>query len=710
MSVLGSLGAVGLAREFGKFGAAANSGVIGSLTSPLSRLTTYSANNEFPNAFPSADSLIELYYKGGCTLSELKGGLATNGIQLPTGNGSYASAAWWSAIIDRGRPLVPFDAQMRSFSLAGADEDVMDPQVKRYGFRVASNRALLMRDCHSLDVSLIKQLLLRGIITEDDAMRYFRHAGWRNDDLLKLLRQESSGVDPATALTLLNRGLLTPEQVDKYQKWAGYRDDEVRSLLNEMRWQWPALSQVMQYAQLGALNSEVVDTLKLDNEKPDTFYQFARAAGQHWSAGDTKPETWPVEDLTPADLAWRAHWRPNDVASAITMLHRLRTDPDDPTKSIVPGVLPYTQADFDRDLAANLIPPGRREQFKAITYSLPRFTIFRTAYNAGTITKDEAVERLQDVGFAVGTAKLVANTWEHERTQQQIDKLRPISLGQVKEAYRLGSLSRERAAVALYMLYLDDYVQLLRLLGMSPQEQAAEAFGNAFVLIALNSIDADIAGELAKQAIEIVRKGFLRLEITGDMALADLIQLGIDATRARQYVQLWTYEHAVMGVEATAAQLRDWYLNHLIDQPTYSARLALLGYGVGDIALILARANLDLSERAAKLQAQSIKAQQMEQKQLAAAAKAVQQQQKSIAKAMCSSGTRNQIAVWAVKGYMTYYEAYTRLQECGMHSDDAVNLLTDKQPKKGGLSREQVEERITGKSQAGGTAPTVPAK
>lgn len=681
------------------------SAIVGPAFEPTRRDSAIHWNRQRPNVIVDPGQAIEVYHRGYCTWSELQASLKSHGIFISDSPTEAGSGRQWNGFIESTRPRPPIEVQLRANALGTLSDSDLAKNTWSLGLRRTSEYQMLLNDSPPFDIATLWQFMARGIISPDEWVKFMRHAGWRDNTLLELLIQWSQGIDPSSALVLLNRGLLDSNDVSKYQEWAGYRDQTVKDSLTQLRWQWPSVASVTLWSQLGVFNEAISDKLQLDDEKPDGYYQFARANGQHWSAGDTAPETWPTPDKTPADLAWRGHWRPNDLATAIAMLHRLRPSTDDPTKSNVAGVAPYTSEDFRNDLAANGIPPGRRDQLQAVTYSLPRFTVFRTALSAGTITKDSVVSRLQDSGYSQDIATLLADTWEHQGIQKQVDKLRPISLSQVKEAYRLGTISRQRAAIGLYMIYLDDYAQVQTFLGLPADAQLNLASDNGFVQLALTSIDADVAGELAKQAVEVVRKAYLRLEIDATTAVSQLANLGIVIGRATQYVQLWSYEHAAMGVEATAATLRAWYIDHLIDQSTYAARLTLLGYGQGDIALMVAAANLTISEKAAALQAKSVRAQQMQAKQLAAALKAAQQQQKAIQRQMCSSGTRNQVADWTIKGYLGYYDGYKRLTECGMTGDDAVNLLAGKQPKKGGLTRDQIEEKITGKSQANGVAP-----
>lgn len=706
MSQLSALGAAHLfAGQLPVFAGAVQGYATTAWMRSLERSELIAANLANPNVAPGADELLETYFKGGCTLAELNAALKFCGIAQYSEGSPFLTGIMWEKIIDIKRPRLPLDVLLRADALGYSTIESLDKSISRMGYRFEGDRTLLTEDSHPFDIATLWQFMARGLISPEEWVKFMRHAGWRDNTFLELMIQWSQGIDPQSALTLLNRGLLDSNDVKKYQEWAGYRDQSVKDALTQLRWQWPSVASISLWSQLGVFNEETATKLKLDDEKPASYYAFARANGQHWSAGDTPPETWPIPNTTPADLAWRGHWRANDIATAIVMLHRLRPSADDPTQSNIAGIPAYAEEDFKRDLAANGIPPGRRDQIRAVTYSLPRFTVFRTALSAGTITKDGVVSRLQDSGYSPDTAKLLADTWEHQSIQKQVDKLRPISLSQVKEAYRLGTISRQRAAIGLYMIYLDDYAQVQTFLGLPADAQLNLASDNGFVQLALTSIDADVAGELAKQAVEVVRKAYLRLEITSDQAIGQLVTLGIVYARAVQYVQLWSYEHAAMGVEATAATLRGWYIDHLIDQATYAARLQLLGYGVGDIALMVAAANLSISEKAAALQAKTVRAQQMQAKQLAAALKASQQQQKAIQKQMCSSGTRNQVADWTIKGYITYYDGYQRLVECGMRPDDAVNLLAAKQPKKGGLTRDQIEEKITGKSQTTSPAP-----
>lgn len=662
--------------------------------SPLSRTLQYGLNGRFPNLFPSLEDLVDLYNKGGCDYEQLASGLGPSGVQLLAKPDEYASAIWWRQLIEYGRQQIPLDVALRANALEHMSDTDLDTVVKRTGFRIKSDRDKIIKDTGPLDLRTILQLFDRDVIDEATLTLLLLHAGYRDDTINQLVRKESNGIDYNTAITLLNRDVITSDDLAKYQKWQGYRDDDVRKQLKETRWQWPSLTQLIQWGQLGVVDNVRANNLGLDSEKPVNFSLLAKATGQHWTIGDEPPKNWPFADLTPSDLNWRAHWRPNDIGTAITMWHRLRTTGGPGGGPRVPGVSPYTDDDLSADMAANAIPPGRRDQLKAVTYSLPRFSVFKTAMSSGVLSKDEVSEQLQDIGYSPDTAKILTQTWEHQAIQKQVDKLRPVSLSSVKEAYRLGTISRNDAARGLYIIYLSDYTQILDYFKLPLEAQYSLALGNGFVGIALTSIEADIAGELAKQAINVIKEGYMRLEIDATQAMSQLAQIGIVPQRAQQYVQLWTYEHAIKGIEVKAGELKKWYEDHLIDQPTYVARLTMLGYGQGDVALMVTRANLDMSERAMKLQAQTVKAAQLQARQLQAAAKAAAANQRAIQRAMCSSGTRNQVATWTVKGLITYPEGWKRLQECGMTPDDAINLIVTKQPKKGGLDLNGVKQKV----------------
>jgi hypothetical protein len=647
--------------------------------------------------------LLQTYYRGGLNFTQLKEAIRYNGIDVAGLPGQTNLANVWNNIIAKSVPNLPFDMAWRQNVLGQFSDVKLRKMLARLGFPGTDEQKVLMDDTNPLDLAFILELYDRDVIDRMTAELYLRHAGYANTDFVDLLFQTSTGIDPMTAMVLLNRGVFETDDVEYYQKWSGIRNDDARKDQLELRWQWPTVAQVTQWSQLGTLDPVRVQSLGLDQEQPDSYLSFGRAAGQHWTAADEPPQNWPLSDLTPAMLNWRAHWRPNDAGTAITMLHRLRDDGTGRGMSIVPGVPAYTSSDFDADLAAMGIPPGRREQYKATTYSLPRFTIFRTALQAGTVSESNVVSRLQDAGYDADTSQLLVNTWAHTNLQRQIDKLRPISRSAVTDAYKLGTITRTQAAIGLYIVYLTDFAQIQQFLSLPIDAQANEASSNGFVQIALTSIDAEIAGELAKQAVEVVRKGYLRLEIDASQAVSQLALLGIVPNRATQYVQLWTYEHAAEGVEANAGQLRDWYQNHIIDQPTYSARLTLLGYSPGDIALMIARANLDISEKAASLQAKTVRAQQMQQKQLVAAQKALAAQQRQVQKLLCSSATRAQVLTFAMKKLITMPDAHTRLMQCGMSSDDAVAALAAKLKLEGPEGVKQIESEVGPQPSPSGT-------
>jgi hypothetical protein len=667
---------------------------------PEERAKVYKANVQIPNLIPQIGDLLRTYFSGECTRAELDKILALHGATTGELKGFGVAKDWWNKHLQVVRPRLPFEVAMRAEALGFLDTSELQDNIRYHGFRYATDRLRIMEDSLSLDYSFLLQLVDRGVITEDDFVKYMRHGGWRLTSIRDLLKKQSIGIDPQTTMLRWNRGVISEEDVVKQLKWSGYRDNDVIAAMKGMRWQWPGINESIRWLQYGAFDDSYVDKQKLDSEQTPEYQQLAKAAGAKWALGDPIPQGWPTPDVSPADYAWRAHWRPNDIATAITMFHRLRPSKDDPSKSNFTGIKPYTEEDFAKDLSLNAIPPGRRDQLRAVSYNLPRFTVYRQALEAGAIDRNEVVERLQDGGYDVKTATVLRDTWEHLLYQRQIDKLRPISLENVKQAYRVGTMDRGTAAINLHIIFLDDFAKIQAYLASGYTRQAEDATANPWVQMALTLIDSDINAELVKQAVEVTHKALLRLEMTATQAISDLVGIGITYQRAAQYVQLWTYEQATEGTEIKAGQLADWYVNQLIDQDTFRERLLLLGYSRGDAALTIARAQIRLNETLQKMEAETEKAQALQAKQLAAAMKALQAQQTRVHKDMCRSSTRSQVVQFYTKGFVTREEAKSRLVECGMTDDDAENMIKLAEDKQSVKQQKKTAKTANGQSTA----------
>jgi hypothetical protein len=681
---------------------------------PEERSKAYIANFNRPNLIPSIGDLIDIYYRGECTRGELEGILAFQGVDSSSAGGEAGVAKFWRKHLDVAKPRPPLDMIFRRHALGLDLPEPVDDVIRYLGFRDRDYRKVIREDSIPLDVSTLILMFWRNDITGDQLNMYLEHAGYRNADIRRLFKDIRNGPAGVELLSLLNRNAIDVATARKYMKWSLTTGDDEQDLIMSLRHQLPSPTEVALMATRHVFNDAYVAKFKLDSGMPDIYRQLTSQMGFNWTPSDNGPQNPRPGERTMLNYQWAAHWQTLDVGTAVQMLRRLRSTGGMDGGPRVPGVDVFTATDFQDVLTSNEIIPGFREQIGAIAYQVPSRLFVKRLYSAGVIDRKEVVETLKDQGYDDNRSEQLTKLVEYEVLKSHVDKLRPITRQQVVHAYKTGTITRGDAARGLYMLYLDNPNEQLTFSTLPTAVQETEAFGETFVQVTLTSIDAEIKAELVTKAIDVVRKAYLRAEVATLTAIDQLVRLGIVYERANQYVQLWSYELAAEGAEITAGKLVDLYTQGLLSGEEVSARLARLHYSPTDITLLIARANISIGQRQARLLAAQQTAKKREVAGLAATARILKRQQDAIGRQLCKSSTRVQLAKWALSGLITYKEAFERLQECGQTEADAINLLAATAKLEGPNGKTTIENAILGlgpppKAHVGSPKPRKPA-
>lgn len=680
------------------------SSYVGPLLEPGHRGRIQNANSDHPNVPPDLHQLFEIYYRGNCSRDELDQAALLHGAWIKGGRADRPFGVLWSQYVDSVRPRIPLDVAMRAAALGAIPAGQVGETIRYLGYRYSDDRDVIAKDSRPLDADDLLALWWRGDIDNAELERYLRHAGYRNLDIQALLKRTRRGPSGIELLGLLNRGQIDDAEARKYMKWAGVTGEVEQDRFLSLRYALPSSTEVGIMATRHVFNDAYVAKFGLDADMPDQYKLITSQLGFNWRPSPNGPLPDDGSNQTVLKRLWQAHWRTLDVGTAVEMLRRLR-----PTGGIgggprVPGVPVFTAEDFTDILASNEVIPGFRDQIRAVSYAIPSRLYVKRLYASGIVSRDEVKETLKDQGYDDVRSEQMTQLVVHETQQARINKLRPITLTAVKQAYKLGTISRIDASKYLYLIYLDNFEEQAKYLEPGPGGLKPFEVDVPWVNLALATIDGEIKAELASKAIDVIRKAYLRQEVTASTARDQLIGLGILYNRALQYVQLWSYELAAEGAEVSAARLVDWYVHQLMDQATLAERLSRLHYTPIDAQLIIASANLRLSEERIKLAAKVQKAGQQEVKSLAAAAKALQLQQLQLQKHMCKSATKTQLASWAAKGLISTDAAKARLVACGMDSIDADRLLAAAVKKKVVPSAKEISPQ-----DSGGTTPNTPA-
>jgi hypothetical protein len=206
---------------------------------------------------------------------------------------------------------------------------------------------------------------------------------------------------------------------------------------------------------------------------------------------------------------------------------------------------------------------------------------------------------------------------------------------------------------------------------------------------------------VVKAGVTAIKRAVLIGGLTSVQAATALISLGIAAPRAEQYLAEWTALLTFPRRVASAQKIMAWAEQGYLPITVAEQRLASLGWGTEDIAMML-------TEIRAKIGALREKASIAAQKQAAAAAKAAAQAQKqaeSVVKQTQAIVRRywslTRVADLYAKHIITEDAMRRRLQEGGFTSDEIDATVADAKIKRDKLDAAAAKSGATGVESTG---------
>jgi hypothetical protein len=428
----------------------------------------------------------------------------------------------------------------------------------------------------------------------------------RFEYLVGLAQQTHS---PSDVLDLINRGVLTEAQGLAAMGRSGLNHDVAQNILHLRR----ALLSVQD---LAAMENRGIVTVAQGRElaaltgwTAQDFDRFDLLAGEPPDL-TTTILAWQRGIITEADVdrailqgPLRREWIPTaknlrwvplsaqEAADAVNQGHMTLAAAQQVAKEN--GVKPEF---FDVIIQNAGIPPGPQEaldwisrgiinaeQFRAIFFEsriknkyidlylksrqrLLTLAEVRLLYRDGAMTKAQAIERLQLLGFSPDNATIVVNGASAQRTA----KARDLTRDQVISLYKDRIINR------------DDVATMLAAMGWDDQE--------AQWIIDL----ADMARlqTFINAAISRTRSQYVARKIDANEASAAMDALNIAPDARDSYIELWDIERSVVTKELTTAEVIAAAKGHIITVEDARTRLLGQGYSADDAEIKLAIAAL----------------------------------------------------------------------------------------------------------------------
>ncbi len=378
--------------------------------------------------------------------------------------------------------------------------------------------------------SIIDESFKRYMMSEDEYRKWLSKLGYR-DELIPLFVQTARNPPSDSAIKYaLQAGLISPEDAYRFIQDQGYTEQALE----------------LEYAKI------VADALEKERELSRSLIvrafrfgvlSYDNALRMLQDLGYSEEQAQLILDLEDADQ--RLELQELRTKIILEDLKDGVIDRDTAVARLVELGVPKQKAELLADLT---IARKRTEPRERITKA-----DIRALFKAGKLSKDEAVTLLEALGYAESIASMLVELWEAEETEEP----RKLSRDIIVRAYKAGLIQRDMALELLIDLgYTRDAADLI-----------------------LKIEEAEEARELQELKVKIVLEDLKDGYITEEEAIKQLEQLGVESTRARLLVELELARARVRRRQApTLSQIRDFYVNGIIDRDTAVTWLVTIGY------------------------------------------------------------------------------------------------------------------------------------
>jgi hypothetical protein len=401
---------------------------------------------------------------------------------------------------------------------------------------------------------------------------------------------------PTTIIQWLRRGFISQSEAEAMLRRLGYPAAYTGAYLNSV-WQLPSVTDLIRMGVREVFTPEIAQRFGQFQDVPQQFLLWAEKVGidSQWALN-----------------YWAAHWDLPSIEQGFEMLHRGVINRDDLELLLrAADVMPYWR---DKLLAISYRPVNRvdiRRMFQAGVVDRDRVyqvylaqgyapedasaladwvaktykpggegarqrhldlteAAIRAAYARRLITRDDALERLQDIGYDENEADFILSIWDFDfyRDPSQRSDLQPKQLTRsvIEEAYARGLVDKNRAAAQLEDLGFtpEDAALLLELVDLRQHQEAADL--------------------QAQAAVERYRAGI----IDEAQLAAELRDLNLPEARIQLLVLRATLQRQVKTARLTLAQLQRALKRGVITLEEFRTRLDAMGYNERDVDILVA--------------------------------------------------------------------------------------------------------------------------
>lgn len=498
-----------------------------------------------------------------------------------------------------------------------------------------------------------------------------------------LVENSRSMPTPAELIEMLNREHLSPVYAESLLHSQGYSNPFERQQMMNLRYQLPGQSDLVRFALREVWQPDVVKRFGYDEEFPKPFeYWMSRLGFGDFPSGlyGVAP---PGEKISWARAYWRAHWEVMSPTQSYEALHRLRPNRAHLFKGLGIDFKPFKVDDVKTVLKIHDYPVAFRDWLTLISYRPIARIDIRRIYKSGIwgepkgeagfrrrpdggyeptgAAEQELTERNQDFGYTREDAITLARWTAQDAVKKTLTPARKRFVTLVCQSFASGALERDAAIGFMIREGMD-------------REEADLQLSNCATTHRLARV---------KNALSIIRKGYITGRINEAEARGELAILGILRERIDEHISLWQLQRRVVGKEAVATQLCQWRGYGMINDVEFKRRLVAVGWSDDDANRIvqscllghLARSSKDrdrlLRAQAKEVERQAKIAEQRLQRQAALRTKAAKEAEK-VRDDQLKARTPTRLHQWVDAERISREEAIASLVEQGWLLADAL--------------------------------------
>ena len=472
-----------------------------------------------------------------------------------------------------------------------------------------------------------------------------------------------------------NRELINDNEYSGALRAVGFTDNDEKDWISDLRFEVPGPADLVRFAVRHVFEPDLIAEFGYDDEYRPILDAFHHAQGVDYPiftgplkevVGFTEAENnfvpghfaqlyteAQLPEPTWARAYWWSHWILPSPTQGYEMFFRL-----DPTRDKSEEPEWMRSQDFDLEhlrllLRANDYPPYWRDKLAAIAYRAPNLRFLRVQLQTKTITRDQAVSQLRQMGFSPSYAAHQADALIAQLADQEAAKLLKLVNKDINAGWDIGLVTDEE----LRSTYVDAGIDLTE----------ADTMINAAVF----SRNVTVAKELIRE----LKKSYLAGKYDWPQTATFLTQVGVNARRIAEYKVVWDTQRQLRRKELSQAQYRKAVLDGGLTVPQYAARLRNLGYDDNAIGLLLHEVRLAVTERETKALKQLAAESQKTSKARLDALKALDRQQRQLQADLAKHGTPTQLRTWYCDGDISDADVTARLKALGWPQEDIDRLL-----------------------------------